>query len=717
MPDVVLVPHPAASRFPTQITRLHRDVTTLLASSPMSLPFNSGRTRALTSECRRLCDSDDDDYSDDPASIGELKDELRNTTERFFVRDTRLNNNPTRRASEYPFASEPRAGDTSRATLIQQHSCNGLPSWERSVGDQLSAKSRSASCLHGAGSGESPAVLAAATVGSEGLVAADVMVDDSGEDGAAEEAPISISLEGVTAVQRGRPQQDHARLAECGCSPGVSSETAHSIRGSPWRPRPGDPKPPPGVRSPLMVLLKDLRDRSEQASRILQALKDLLMEEAAVESIGARLEAPPSEGLWPGAGPWLPFGESFGTMGPESDGRKARNSEKRMPLLLLAMDHLQQITAGVSDVLSEQRRLSGPTRSLASSGPLARKLRPRLRSSSVLLRRRRSANGQAEPISCSVPRYRIQVGRLVDDVYFEVAITQAKSMWTVERRLDEFLDLRRSLVATVKEQAEAAKRRRRSVIRHGGGSPLAEADVEARVPVLNITGSRWLETYALRVLVSRRKQKEIMAERQVHLASWLASVLADPQLMSPEFVRFLGGDGNVMAQPVVEAYIQDMMDPGSDDSVCSESEDSESDSFSGSRFASEEDDWAFNPQEMGSRSDRAASSNEDVMLGGGRRLATPGRCPSDRTPQVPSTFRRIVSLGSTGDRSSSTTIGELKGWTPDRGEGDQSPSIAGASCSPLSGSMKKVDAPSPSAPGREYSSRELSLDAFFRAPT
>jgi len=37
----------------------------------------------------------------------------------------------------------------------------------------------------------------------------------------------------------------------------------------------------------------------------------------------------------------------------------------------------------------------------------------------------------------------------------------------------------------------------------------------------------------------------------VHLASWLATVLADRELVSPELVHFLGGD-SVRAQPVLE---------------------------------------------------------------------------------------------------------------------------------------------------------------------
>lgn len=459
------------------------------------------------------------------------------------------------------------------------------------------------------------------------------------------------------------------------------------------------PRPPPqpplgyprdaGSSADSEVAQEDLQARSEEATRTLEALKVLLVEEgrhgeAAAEDdggsgnvngdrdSGVQGRRTPSK-LWPTRGAKRPAPGGFARQHPDAialsgaasrvpatpgtprmaaSGGGAGNSgsgdvSNHVPQLLQAMDDLQSINAELIKALKstplnesdrghrrlgssstprsqQQRRRQeqeqqhqGPQRPgpgprqrsarMQSSGLLARQSR----SSSELLRRRHTQRGQAEPMSCGVPRHRVQVCKQGDDVvFFELAITQAKSTWTLERRMDEFLELRRSLVATATDLAASelaapaaaataaedlatasqegrggpascgaprdAERKRKSASNLDavdgivgvrgptttGGRRDGLREGEARVPELPCEYSgKWFGTSRLWSLVSARKREEKMMEKQVLLASWLANVLADRELMSPDLVRFLGGDyGGMVAQPVVADVVDDACD-------------------------------------------------------------------------------------------------------------------------------------------------------------
>ena len=187
-------------------------------------------------------------------------------------------------------------------------------------------------------------------------------------------------------------------------------------------------------------------------------------------------------------------------------------------------------------------------------------------------------------MSCGIPRYRVEkTKRCTDTVYFELVITQSKFTWTIKRRIDDFFDLRHFLVKTASDLAKAEAKK-------GGndGGPYSSADFrrkgEARVPDLNVKKTSWLEKALFRCIIFRRSREEMLAEKQVLLASWLANVLMDSSLMSADLVRFLGGD--VAAQLNLE-------DTGGTDVYDTEASDlwnnSRSD-LSGERYWSYEDD-------------------------------------------------------------------------------------------------------------------------------
>lgn len=374
------------------------------------------------------------------------------------------------------------------------------------------------------------------------------------------------------------------------------------------------------------VVLKDLRVRSAEATRTLEALKVMLKEEQGGRESGAHAAEGKGEGenrsgrastkLWPTSGDVVASDVPAVIMANRAANVSAKGDDtgdvqNRMVLLLEAMDNLQHINAELSAALNHsvsssqthrgRHRRGNSTSSLAPPPRQTLGLRQRShrfsssallprhpRSSSDLLQRRRSEQGQAEPMSCGVPRHRVQVTKGGGEVvYFELAITQARSTWTVERRVDEFVQLRRVLVATAAGLAAGGSSVSSTARWHRGHSVGTTAvsreprlvrrwsssggkdgkrnvkDVqgvkdehrrraEARVPPLDVEESSWLEKSRFgSMLFGARKREEKLAEKQVLLASWLANVLADRELMSADLVRFLGGDSGVQTQPIV----------------------------------------------------------------------------------------------------------------------------------------------------------------------
>lgn len=517
-----------------------------------------------------------------------------------------------------------------------------------------------------------------------------------------------------------------------------------------------------------------------------------------------------------------------------SGGSNTGDVSSHVPQLLQAMDDLQSINAELIKALGgsgmdesdrvhrrlgsssssrlqeeQQRQRPGPgprqrSGRMLPSGMLARQSR----SSSELLQRRHTRRGQAEPMSCGVPRHRVQVSKHGDDVvFFELAITQARSTWTLERRMDEFLELRRSLVGTATELAVVAagaaakyiptnplererggpvcptprstERKRKSsgaldaVDENGGvrgGATTAGwkdrlREAEARVPKLPGEQSSWFGTMRLWPFVSARKREERLTEKQVLLASWLANVLADHELMSPDLVRFLGGDyGGMQAQPVVADVVADCDSRGggrgsfaaygggradlfevSDDDCATvdesdDGDDSEDDSVDD--LASEleslreslcaPDEWALDvsaglPGSVDSGGRNARSRLEKAM---GKRVAI-ARAGSV-SPMFPvggevlpleamRDSRRVGGVAGSdkfvGATGAEVAVGERDG----DGEGEVtvrsysetfSPSLVGSRCFADAAKERRQSGPSPSSP-----SRRVTLDVFFRVPT
>lgn len=771
----------------------------------------------------RLSDSEDD-CSDDPA-IGTLRADLRNNAEKFFIRKSRPTppTLPARRASEYvPTASGkvvPRKPHISLGGEGQSHqnSCNGVSLWERSIGMSIGmSESRLCSADDGSmfvapavgltGSSVGPGQAVTDVVGEAefcprhvaGAGAGISMPDDN--DGGRKKSGDVGSMQSGRIVGGGGPDAelstmitmslDHAKANRALYMP--SGDTPYTPSAAPLTP--GIARSSKGRRgflsreapynhSPVLIsTLKDLRARSEDASRILEALKVLMVEDAMAESTATRemrqrrQHGPDDTGRLGSTSK-----EHISDMNKvkdsrrdvDSDGAAGENAEeagaggqskKRMPLLLLAMDHLQHITAELSELISvDGENFAGDTPMSSTRDHrrrLERELRPKPRSSSVLLRRRRSAVGQTESISCGVPRYRVQVGKFVDEVYFELSMTQARSMWTVERRLDEFFTLRVSLVATAADlatAAAAAKRQRtsnRSWDKRYGEPPPAGGDIdnddayrqaELRVPVLAVKGNGWFEKSSLKFILSGRKREEILAEKQVLLASWLANILADAELMSPDLVLFLGGgDGGVLAQPIVdEPTVRALDEEDSSDTSDSKStgfeQSEDEEGICGSRFASGE--WAWTPPPtLTSGGDEGeldgellgpttlVSSNYNigsVRTPRGKRAIlrrsltrSPLRAPRDK---VTPCLARSVSMEEGGaiieDFDDGGVASEIiKAWgLAEEDEDQMNPMLVHSSpdTSPP-GDGHQLEAPSPSTPSPV---RQVSLDAFFRAPT
>lgn len=842
--------HPLKSE--SQITRLHRDMADMLDSTSPMASWGASRSsgggfhsRGRSDELLGDGSDSEDDFSDDPA-LGELRDSLRSSTERFFLRPPSQASRGHRRGSEVSPESGSRSersfnvattptthhshhsslnlGPRKRGTgggicgLKHQTSVDGLSEWEKSIGSMMMRRSisKSTSCsledMERGGDGRgrrrrSPPTL----IGEEGFIVRSLagsarmgtlVYDDDKRNCSIDDD--SDLLEGIQNLGNGgrvggadsdtddfatgisgsfTPQsslldssKQHSRELLCVGPGGVEdgmyessvAETTTPTEVTSRSARLGLTGAVQSSASPVMesedqaetpwarvkMVLTDLWSHSEDTGRILEALKATLTEETASASTTPLAENAPGMKPIGSDGRRRQVDKLFRTSAPASrpeisgcEGGEpsfsaapdaAASRKKGMPLLLLAMENVEHISAQVSQLLREsssRRRASSPSPHERGARPHQwQRRRPRAsvlpriprdmpRKSSALLQRRRSATGEVEPISCGVPRYRIQVGRLVDEVFYEVAITQARSTWTVERRLDEFVALRRALVATASKEAAVAaataagKRQRGSsgeALPGMGSSEVGTdrsddgdvADGEKRVPELHVNGNSWLGNTSLGMMMSGRKREEVLTEKQVLLASWLANVLADPQLMSPDLVRFLGGsDGGVLTQPIIEEPIEDdtVEEPGGID--C------------GSEFTEFDEcgDWPLSIRETRlGRSERG-----DVAKTPRRSTLAAVRA----TQFVPS------SEGQSGSRDGEIVadrhadVAGVEGgthrpaWRLEDGDGvgtamfmsGTSPILSPRGC-------KAHDAPSPSSK-RSTPPRQISVDAFFRAPT
>ncbi|CAM9424605.1 unnamed protein product, partial [Hapterophycus canaliculatus] len=387
-------------------------------------------------------------------------------------------------------------------------------------------------------------------------------------------------------------------------------------------------------------------------------------------------------------------------------------------------------------------------------------------------------------------------------VYFELAITQARSTWTLERRMSEFVELRKSLVATAADLAAARRERQASTAKllhsaprppAGGGGDgrvkngrsersLRDAkrehrrEAEARVPPLPEERKSWFDSAGIWSVMYARKREENLTERQVQLASWLANVLADRELVSPELVRFLGGDsGGVQALPVVEDVVSadgggggggdDDDDDDDDESLLgaerayswsgSGEEEEEDDDFEGDDDDDDDDDLMSD--ELDSlRGSLCAPDEWDVSKRGskgsidfvGSRSPCRGRGSSSGSGRSFSPHRRLEkAMGkrlAARARREAVVEGRAAGWGVDEGEQvSRVPISSGTSGELLSGGETAVEdedeeaqgvqssdlknaflasadasrrpratSPSPSSP-----TRRVMLDAFFQPPT
>ncbi|CAM9555631.1 unnamed protein product [Pylaiella littoralis] len=869
-----------------EIKRLHRDMANMLARETPSADDKDNCQRALSttsalhggrgkrgavviSRATSPAGDSDFDYSDDDDGIAILKDDLRTTTERFFERLPRQGQEqqdagrPNRRASAtLSFAHDDKThsgrGGGPCVGLRQQQSWNALQELEKDVGGMMRRH-------------------AGAAAASMGLHPPDGGGSSGGGDGWTGLGGEAVSL---------RRSHDGGDPFS-GCRLGRRSR----LRTSSFPPS----TPPPGGGGGREVTqrrpprdngasVSDLKARSEEAARMLKALKILLEEEGfhSGDETGDGDTIPPTDqqhrrgalhdgdenggcdtltpahqqrrkgacGLWPScegedtaevspSSRVDDVGGAGGGIGSGSDGDPSR----RMKLLLVAMDNLQQINTDLkSEVKMSRRRTTGGREgrdhrrqhrhSQGASSSLSRPIpggrcsfgQRRLlqaasvaahpRSSSDLLRNRRSEKGQAEPMSCGVPRHRVQVSRGGDNniVYYELAITQAKSTWTLERRLDEFVELRRSLVATATDLAAAAAvaDRERQAAQAGqkqfgrrsfSSSPCFPADVhfarsddaggggggersesgvgrnlaearreyrrqaEVRVPELPPERNSWFDSSSIWSVLYGRKREEKLTEMQVHLASWLASVLADRELLSTDLVCFLGGDsGGVQAQPVVEDVVpgddesdgddDDLlrcMSTGSswsssscsvDDDVAAGDGDDDNDDDTDDNFGSDELNdprgSLFAPEErdIGKRGSGIDSSSGGGGGGGGSSRSTrDGRravSPRDRLEKA--MYKRLAVEGQAravgeGEGPRPNDVENFTGVTArmspgeevatdEEGEGEDGEEAQSLrlkeefSASVDASRQPRAPSPSPASP-----TRRVTLDSFFQAPT
>lgn len=555
--------------------RLHHNVATMLATA--STPPPASQARCSLSGSAAHGDSDDE-CTDDELALSVLRDNLRSTTEKFFERVPPEVGDSQRRASSLAPTGRGVTKDTAHpAGVRHEHSWheswNGLADFEKGVGGMMRRPAGQVlapphrNVGYGVNSPLTPSVREESTaVVRRGPFDGEFYAQrPSGASGRSERRLVKRSTLAeefdIDDNRRGTPSALDDRLWD----PTRQQDSQQGSRVPRKCKRSSSMEDPRLVgrrSSPISKeTLMDLRARSAEATRNVEAMKALMVEDGKGGATQKRDRGRVSQRHRQPAKPVVTSRESVTS--------PADSGSNRVPQLIRAVENLQKVNAELN---AELARVSGRNaraqylRSRSSSSLMPRQRgiikwrRSRefsvgkitghhVQSSSDLLARRRSEKGQAEPMSCGVPRYRTQVtNRGTVAVYFELVITQAKSTWTIERRLEEFLELRRSLVKTAVDLAKAD-----SKTVGPDGIAIGPDDFwrvgEARVPELDIKKSTWFERSSIRSLFSRRSREEMLAEKQVVLASWLAKVLADSKLMSADLVRFLGGD--VAAQPVV----------------------------------------------------------------------------------------------------------------------------------------------------------------------
>lgn len=830
--------------FALKIKRLHRDMANMLAtaSSPPSTPHTSRVVSTINTSSSILpatrgspADDSEDDYSDDEPALAVLRDDLRSTTEKFFERVTPPRGGQRRRSSSVAAkavvaANEAHSNRTYQG-LRQPQSWNGLNALTKGMGQDFIRR----------GSGTSSVTFQSRQGGGSGPITFSKHVDvsDKGQGGEASPSAVEGEIQGkqlvlgqlggwvggeravveskdeIVAVRSGggslieRPAGlplTHANKQRWSHAPTTDDTSCHSTTASltGWEyggetPDRGSAEGELSRKQSKAHVLENLRARSEEATRTLEALKLLLVEEGPSQGIerSTRMQGRQAVKLWP----------TRRKIGDQRDG--SVEGVDRMPLLLQAMENLQEINAELNKALRKQSAGSrhGIHRKSTSASALLqqqknrrrREVRPRQsagqlsaqgllarqpRSSSDLLQRRRFEKGQSEPMSCGIPRYRTQVNKRGDEkVYFELAITQARSTWTVERRVIEFVDLRRSLVNSATDLAAAAAQRQKggssSRLSSGraqqrsqgaqklegggdGGSNASDGDYrragECRVPQITIDTGNWFERSRLGAFFPSRKREEKLAEKQVLLASWLAKVLADRELMSPEVVRFLGGDGNVLAQPIVtenailggdglyanagflgqgDGHVDEFFESTESEEYDSEEEeeeedDSESDTDDDLRSPLDglhgslvvPDEWALaalatnggDPGSARGRLEAAMGKRAGVVA---RRSGSPPvtLIGSPQAPKFPD-VAQMVSLGKKHPAEGGAGGVVMKRWgIRDGGRG--APMVVERVISPKRETRRASDDPAqrqPRGPSPSSPTRRMALDAFFQAP-
>lgn len=827
--------------FALKIKRLHRDMANMLAtaSSPPSTPHTSRVVSTVNTSSSSIlpatrgspADDSEDDYSDDEPALAVLRDDLRNTSEKFFERVTPPRGGQRRRSSSVAAkavvaANEAHSNRKSQG-LRQQQSWHGLNALTKGMGQDFKRR----------GSGTSSVTFQSRQGGGSGPITFSKHVDVSdGVQGGAASPSGEGEMQGkqlvlgqlggrvggkrtvveskyeIVALRSGggslieRPAGlpfTHANKQRWSHAPATDDTSCHSttasLTGWEYGGETLDRGSAEGELSRKQSKahgLEDLRTRSEEATRTLEALKLLLVEEGRSQGIerSNRMQGQAAK-LWPTRSKSILSKQDGSVEGVD-----------RMPLLLQAMENLQEINAELNKALRKQSagRRHGSHRKNSSAsallqqqhGPRRREVRSRQipgqlsaqgllarqpRSSSDLLQRRRFEKGQSEPMSCGVPRYRTQVNKRGDEkVYFELAITQARSTWTVERRVSEFLDLRRSLVKSATDLAAAAaqrqkggsssrlssgraQRRSQGAQKEGGkdgGSSASDGDYrragECRVPQITIDTGNWFERSRLGAFFSPRKREEKLAEKQVLLASWLAKVFADRELMSPELVRFLGGDGNVLAQPIVtenvilgddglytnagflgqgDGRVDEFFESTESeeyDSSEEEEDDSESDTDDDLRSPLDglhgslvvPDEWALaalatnggDPGSARGRLEAAMGKRAGVVA---RRSGSPpvALMGSPQAPKFPD-VAQMMSLGKKHPAEGGAGGVVMKRWgIRDGGQG--APMVVERVISPKGETRRASDDPAqrqPMGPSPSSPTRRMALDAFFQAP-
>ncbi|CAM9735792.1 unnamed protein product [Ascophyllum nodosum] len=552
-----------------EMKRLHHNVTNILATASTPPPASRARHRLSGPSTLPATrgDSDDDSADDEPA-LAVLSDSLRSTNEKFFERISPKPDGPQRRGSSFVSGRRKLSKDATQGAhppslRHERQSWKGLAVFEKGLGGMIRQPVRSVSTppeSTGPGNGHPARHGARAECDQDRGGAPRPPIGDDGN---------PIRLQNIAPEVKGI-------AGYCRHPSSVKRPSTMHVQSS----------------SDSKAVLMGLRARSDEATRTLATLKKLIDKESKDAA------TPSNDGSNDGSGvAQRKTTNKYPSSGVTGESNAPSN---HVTQLLRAMENLQQINTELSAELAKasasgKGARSGFRRSNTVSPYLSRQTgtRPRQRprffsrvvqSSSDLLARRKSEKGQNEPMSCGVPRYRVEkTKRGADKVYFELAITQSKSTWTVERRIDEFFDLHRSLVKTASDLAKAEAKK-------GGNDGGAYSSVdfrrvgEARVPDLNVKKTSWLEKTPLRSFLYRRSREEMLVEKQVLLASWLANVLADSTLMSADLVRFLGGD--VAAQPVVE----DAGDTDVYDEEASELWNTSGSDFSEEGYCSYEDD-------------------------------------------------------------------------------------------------------------------------------